>query len=159
MAHFEWYRLLGIWNRWWSGKLWWNTSLRWLVQWLLMTIKCYDIYTRSGDWVRCTWGLNWGQETFISFSHIVAICRPYIYREIAVRVRCNTFQSGLILGFAPSQWETALLCNDVSHWLGANPRISPGFLNKCIYCYHDNARMMPKRGYSRVSFTNDVSPV
>ena len=21
--------------------------------------------------------------------------------------------------FAPSQWETALLCNDVSHWLGA----------------------------------------
>ena len=27
--------------------------------------------------------------------------------------------------FAPSQWETALLCNDVSHWLGAKPRISP----------------------------------
>ena len=22
--------------------------------------------------------------------------------------------------FAPSQWETVLLCNDVSHWLGAN---------------------------------------
>ena len=22
--------------------------------------------------------------------------------------------------FAPSQWETALLCNAVSHWLGAN---------------------------------------
>ena len=22
--------------------------------------------------------------------------------------------------FAPSQWETALLCNDVSHWLGAS---------------------------------------
>ena len=22
--------------------------------------------------------------------------------------------------FSPSQWETALLCNDVSHWLGAN---------------------------------------
>ena len=22
--------------------------------------------------------------------------------------------------FVPSQWETALLCNDVSHWLGAN---------------------------------------
>ena len=23
--------------------------------------------------------------------------------------------------FAPSQWETVLLCNDVSHWLGTNP--------------------------------------
>ena len=22
--------------------------------------------------------------------------------------------------FAPSQWEAALLCNDVSHWLGAS---------------------------------------
>ena len=25
-----------------------------------------------------------------------------------------------VLGLAPSQWETALLCNDVSHWRGAN---------------------------------------
>ena len=24
--------------------------------------------------------------------------------------------------FAPSQWETALLCNDVSHWLGASSK-------------------------------------
>ena len=24
--------------------------------------------------------------------------------------------------FAPSQWETALLCNDISHWLGTNPK-------------------------------------
>ena len=22
--------------------------------------------------------------------------------------------------FVPNQWETALLCNDVSHWLGTN---------------------------------------
>ena len=27
--------------------------------------------------------------------------------------------TGLISRFAPSQWETPLLCNDVSHWLGA----------------------------------------
>ena len=30
--------------------------------------------------------------------------------------------------FAPSQWETTLLCNDVSHWLGASTaRIRPGW--------------------------------
>ena len=30
-------------------------------------------------------------------------------------------------GLAPSQWETSLQSNDVSHWLGAKkPRISPG---------------------------------
>ena len=28
--------------------------------------------------------------------------------------------SGLILGFAPSQWETLLQSNVISHWLGAN---------------------------------------
>ena len=27
--------------------------------------------------------------------------------------------------FEPSQWETALLCNDVSHWLGANLESAP----------------------------------
>ena len=35
-----------------------------------------------------------------------------------------TFSYGMVYmadsSFAPSQWETALLCNDVSHWLGAN---------------------------------------
>ena len=29
--------------------------------------------------------------------------------------------------FAPSQWETALLCNDVSHWLGASLESTPCF--------------------------------
>ena len=30
--------------------------------------------------------------------------------------------------FASSQWETALLCNDVSHWLaGCKPRITPDY--------------------------------
>ena len=29
--------------------------------------------------------------------------------------------------FAPSQWETALLCNDVSHWLGASLTSAPNY--------------------------------
>ena len=29
-------------------------------------------------------------------------------------------ETGTIHRFAPSQWETALLCKDVSHWLGAS---------------------------------------
>ena len=33
--------------------------------------------------------------------------------------------------FAPSQWETALLCNDVSHWLSAN-------LETTLYIYMQN---------------------
>ena len=50
--------------------------------------------------------------------------------------------------FAPSQWETTLLCNDVSHWLGENlesamlvvikPRGSPGYSHHvtfAVYCH------------------------
>ena len=33
--------------------------------------------------------------------------------------------------FAPSQWETALLCNDVSHWLGASPGIAFRIAGNC----------------------------
>ena len=32
--------------------------------------------------------------------------------------------------FAPSQWETALLCNDISHWLGAS--LESALLSHCL---------------------------
>ena len=35
--------------------------------------------------------------------------------------------------FAPSQWETALLCNDVSHWLGA--RLESALVYVCTYSF------------------------
>ena len=35
--------------------------------------------------------------------------------------------------FAPSQWETVLLCNDVSHWLGASLESAPQYYNQCIW--------------------------
>ena len=41
-----------------------------------------------------------------------------------IRIRLVNFQhsetSRADSRFVPSKWETALLCNDVSHWLGAN---------------------------------------
>ena len=38
----------------------------------------------------------------------------------AFRCDIGNFQTRVDTRFAPSQWETALLCNDVSHWLGAS---------------------------------------
>ena len=35
--------------------------------------------------------------------------------------------------FAPSQWEAALLCNDVSHWLGASQESALQLLNPDEY--------------------------
>ena len=33
---------------------------------------------------------------------------------------------------APSQWETALLCNDVSHWLGAKLKSAQNYTDKLL---------------------------
>ena len=38
--------------------------------------------------------------------------------------------------FAPSQWETALLCNDVFHWLGAS-------LESALQCFLGRAPILP----------------
>ena len=37
---------------------------------------------------------------------------------------------------APSQWEMALFCNDVSHWLGASLESSLNKVGLRCYCYH-----------------------
>ena len=43
------------------------------------------------------------------------------HRYQLIHIRVLVMVRRLIMArFAPSQWETALLCNDVSHWLGAN---------------------------------------
>ena len=44
--------------------------------------------------------------------------------------------------FAPSQWEMALLCNVVSHWLGAKPRISPDIVCLPIIAVYYNVYSM-----------------
>ena len=49
--------------------------------------------------------------------------RPQDFAGCAVRTSWSSVNGGRVRAgcrFAPSQWETALLCNDVSHWLGAS---------------------------------------
>ena len=38
-------------------------------------------------------------------------------------------------GYAPSQWETSLHCNDVSHWLGAYPDWSLRQVSACLHLW------------------------
>ena len=56
----------------------------------------------------------------------------YQYRSGCYWFSCYTWKpiTALILSrFASSQWETALLCNDVFHWLGSN-------LESALHCEH-----------------------
>ena len=54
--------------------------------------------------------------------------------------------------FAPSQWETASLCNDVSHWQGASPEWAQSLLcscrrpvSSCVVCVELGV-VLPMRG-------------
>ena len=57
--------------------------------------------------------------------------------------------------FVPSQWETALLCNDVSHWLGTSLESAPHYV-LYLQCKNDslNDRMTSicKENYSWMSW-------
>ena len=60
--------------------------------------------------------------------------------QIDICIDYYTWQITVIIGrkradsrFAPSQWEMALLCNDVSHWLGTSLE---AVLRNITWCYN-----------------------
>ena len=63
-------------------------------------------------------------------SQVWGRCSPCIStaRAYIVDIRCNEHDPRADTRFATSQWEMALLCNDFSHWLGANLQASPVIL-------------------------------
>ena len=86
---------------------WWY---RWLA-WIIMECKCYEliiyiyiyIYYHTQKYIIIKSLLN------VWWYIIFMLCGGHLFGNM---YRANT-------RIAPSQWETALLCNDVSHWLGA----------------------------------------
>ena len=53
--------------------------------------------------------------------------------------------------FVPSQWETALLCNDVSHWLGANLESALGKETISVHCLWREIRGSFQKGFTSLS--------
>ena len=68
----------------------------------------------------CYWCLSIGNLT-VARTAIISSLDWEHYRS-SKRLKCGAVKCchGADSRFAPSQWETALLCNAVSHWLGAN---------------------------------------
>ena len=65
----------------------------------------------------------------------------YVFRRIQAQKNGWPVQEVGLIGldllqgwFAPSQWETSLLCNDVSHWLGAKSRFAPSQWETVLLC-------------------------
>ena len=97
--------------------------------------------------------LGWrGHVPFAYYSgYINIVCLLWgflwtqLFREMAHRADSR---------FAPSQWEMALLCNDISHWLGESlesslahvlPLIFPQIWKKCM-----QMQSLPKLIYDKV---------
>ena len=64
---------------------------------------------------------------FISkaYGYNAWLCGVYILQWPFLAKVSRAFRCRADSRFAPSQWEAALLCNDVSHWLGANTESVP----------------------------------
>ena len=97
-----------------------------------------DLYTNSKTMLNNV--ITWKQRrnvVIMSFllRHVSAgkivgwqISLPLAYNYLNLRHSTfsvnNAIHGRADSGFAPSQWETALLCNDVFHWLGASLELS-----------------------------------
>ena len=85
------------------------------------------LYWKPGHQQACYWSSRFGMFCCLHGKGSGLLCCMF----------CPHHTSGADIRFAPSQWETALLCNDVSHWLDASlesalyltfPPKSPRFL-------------------------------
>ena len=63
--------------------------------------------------------------------------RQVVIIECTVITQCNIYIYSTVSRFVPSQWETSLQSNGVSHWQGANLRISPVYIYIYIYLCKD----------------------
>ena len=64
--------------------------------------------------------------------------------------------------FAPSQWETALLCNDVSHWLGASLESALMFYPSIVFYLWNPNPIIPREyrvfiGLASVYLVSDMT--
>ena len=58
--------------------------------------------------------------------------------NLLCRLWCICYHCSADSRFAPSQWETALLCNGVSHWLGASLHSSPKVMAVFLFLIFEN---------------------
>ena len=94
----------------------------------LIITPFYETMTFTGSILssdQATWGLC-GISPLFFFFFFFKRNPSFVTKEPLQPIRADST-------FAPSQWDTALLCNDLSHWLGAN-------LNSALahYCITDS---------------------
>ena len=77
---------------------------------ILLSITSDAVFPNNMLYTFC-WTLLLVQVTDVIFHHADSTMPILSHESYCIRAYSR---------FVPSQWETALLCNDVSHWLGAS---------------------------------------
>ena len=99
-------------------------------------VPCRHIVSLGHNELTCHVGYWFSNQQCTNMKHLLVVVVP-----------------GSILGLLPNQWETALLCNDVSHWLGAS--LEPLYHCPPHWLHHDS----PYTFFNRGTVPNiDVSP-
>ena len=91
----------------------------WNMYVVLLSFVMLWLHTCPG-YFRKPWMIN----NFITYWAVTYIRDLTVIRNVLGKIDWHQTKTEHIIRadprFAPNQWETALLCNDVSHWLGAN---------------------------------------
>ena len=96
-------------------------NLIWKVYWNMWIVMMLTLmYVTGGNVVVETWELSWCQ---LWSAQMIAEVMPLLTTKLA-SLQLLVFRDHFV--YAPSQWETALQCNIVSHWLGAYSKWSLG---------------------------------
>ena len=96
-------------------------NLIWKVYWNMWIVMMLTLmYVTGGNVVVETWELSWCQ---LWSAQMIAEVMPLVTTKLA-SLQLLVFRDHFV--HAPSQWETALQCNIVSHWLGAYSKWSRG---------------------------------
>ena len=64
--------------------------------------------------------VDWRLYASLGINLLASIARTPIPLWFTVKINTGIIYHRADSTFPPSQWETALLCNDVSHWVGAS---------------------------------------
>ena len=147
------------WWWWWWCWWWWNDGDdNWCWWWLRLRRWCLTMNSNIILLLTTTRG-----TVQVIARNTVCASGSVCTQAAEQGALCNRAIYKVDSRFAPSQWETALLCNDVSHWLGANLESALNIAHKGCYRSgpHVNLKILftgVKIHIMKISYVNNVNP-
>ena len=99
-------------------------------RWLYLT-RSFAIYRDDIVCLHIYWFHDWHAKGFFRFKTKITLAINKISSQskngLAMSLKKVYYKADS--RFSPSQWETALFCNDFSHWLGASLESAMGYIS------------------------------